>query len=101
MEQRSIRGANGYGQAGGDNGESSEIDVEKAVRERYSIAAAEQAQALCCPVEYDARYLEIMPDEIIERDYGCGDPSAYLQPGETVLDLGSGGGKICYEREFV
>jgi len=32
----------------------------------------------------------------LERDYGCGDPSKHLQPGETVLDLGSGGGKICY-----
>ena len=40
--------------------------------------------------------VEVIPKEIIERDYGCGDPSKHLRPGETVLDLGSGGGKICY-----
>ena len=40
--------------------------------------------------------MEMIPAEIIERDYGCGDPSAYLKAGETVLDLGSGGGKLCY-----
>ena len=38
----------------------------------------------------------MIPNEIIERDYGCGDPSQFVRPGETVLDLGSGGGKICY-----
>jgi len=71
-------------------------DVERAVRERYSDAAGERTAELCCPVEYDTRYLEVIPEEIIERDYGCGDPSKHLHPGETVLDLGSGGGKICY-----
>jgi SAM-dependent methyltransferase len=38
----------------------------------------------------------MLPQEIIERDYGCGDPSRYVQAGDVVLDLGSGGGKICY-----
>ncbi|NIM61549.1 MAG: methyltransferase, partial [Acidobacteria bacterium] len=51
---------------------------------------------LCCPVEYDRRYLEVIPAEILERDYGCGDPSRHVRSGDTVLDLGSGGGKICY-----
>lgn len=41
-------------------------------------------------------FLDAIPWGILDRDYGCGDPSAYLQPGGTVLDLGSGGGKICY-----
>ncbi len=72
------------------------LNVEKAVRERYEAGAKVQEAALCCPVEYDTKYLEIIPKEIIERDYGCGDPSRYVKPGETVLDLGSGTGKICY-----
>ena len=71
-------------------------DVEKAVRDRYSEAAAAMEPQLCCPVDYDPRYLELIPEEIIERDYGCGDPSQYLKEGETVLDLGSGAGKICF-----
>jgi arsenite methyltransferase len=34
-----------------------------------------QTDPLCCPVEYHQRYLEVIPAEILERDYGCGDPS--------------------------
>jgi len=71
-------------------------DIESAVRSRYGAAAQLKEEALCCPVEYDPQYLKILPDEIIERDYGCGDPSRFVKTGETVLDLGSGGGKICY-----
>jgi ubiquinone/menaquinone biosynthesis C-methylase UbiE len=71
-------------------------DVEIAVRERYGAAAQLKEEALCCPVEYDPQYLRVLPDEIVERDYGCGDPSRFVRSGETVLDLGSGGGKICY-----
>lgn len=37
-----------------------------------------------------------LPAEIIEKDYGCGDPSPHVEPGETVIDLGSGSGKVCY-----
>jgi ubiquinone/menaquinone biosynthesis C-methylase UbiE len=66
------------------------------VRERYSAAAQAPEAALCCPVSYDRRFLEVIPPEILERDYGCGDPSKHVQAGETVLDLGSGGGKIAY-----
>ena len=72
------------------------LDVETAVRDRYSRAASEREAALCCPVEYNKEYLKILPQEVIERDYGCGDPSAYVKAGETVLDLGSGSGKICF-----
>ncbi len=71
-------------------------DIETAVRERYGRAAQAAEAALCCPVDYDARYLAAIPPAILERDYGCGDPSRHLRPGETVLDLGSGGGKIAY-----
>ncbi len=72
------------------------FDIEDAVRARYGAASQIKEDALCCPVEYDPQYLRILPAEIIERDYGCGDPSAFVNEGETVLDLGSGGGKICY-----
>lgn len=68
----------------------------KTVRDRYANAAKAPEAALCCPVEYDAKYLAVIPPEVIERDYGCGDPSRYLKAGETVLDLGSGTGKICF-----
>lgn len=66
------------------------------VLERYSEGAKQREEALCCPVDYDPALLKILPEEIIQRDYGCGDPSRYVKKGDTVLDLGSGGGKICY-----
>ncbi len=69
---------------------------EGAVRARYSRAAQEKEASLCCPVDYDQRYFKAIPQEVIDRDYGCGDPSQYLNKGETVLDLGSGTGKICF-----
>lgn len=52
--------------------------------------------SLCCPTSYDSILLEAIPSEVLERDYGCGDPTKYLTPGETVLDLGSGSGKHCF-----
>ncbi|MBF0357905.1 MAG: methyltransferase domain-containing protein [Magnetococcales bacterium] len=70
--------------------------MENHVKERYSEGATKVVEALCCPVTYDAGLLKILPREIIDRDYGCGDPSRYVKRGDTVLDLGSGGGKICY-----
>ncbi len=72
------------------------LNVESAVKERYASGAECCEPALCCPVDYDPQYLKIIPAEVIERDYGCGDPSKYLRAGETVLDLGSGTGKICF-----
>ncbi len=66
------------------------------VLERYSAGAESREESLCCPVSYDREALAVLPQEIIEKDYGCGDPSAYVREGDVVLDLGSGGGKICY-----
>jgi SAM-dependent methyltransferase len=70
--------------------------AEQSVRTRYSAAAKLPEKALCCPVEYPPEFLEAIPREILERDYGCGDPTPFVKPGETVLDLGAGAGKLCY-----
>lgn len=72
------------------------LDVEAAVRDRYSAASQAREAALCCPVDYDPKYLAAIPEAVLERDYGCGDPSRYVREGDVVLDLGSGGGKICF-----
>lgn len=69
---------------------------EEAVRWRYSAGAREPQPELCCPVSYDPKLLAAIPDEVLQRDYGCGDPTQYLRSGETVLDLGSGAGKACF-----
>lgn len=74
----------------------STFDVEQVVRERYTDGAHEREADLCCPVEYDPQYLAAIPIEVLERDYGCGDPSRYIREGEVVLDLGSGTGKTCF-----
>jgi len=71
-------------------------DSEIAVRERYTAAAQAREEKLCCPVGYDPQYLKVIPEEVLERDYGCGDPSRHVREGDTVLDLGSGSGKVCF-----
>lgn len=72
------------------------MSIENGVLERYSEGAVSRQADLCCPVDYDRELLALLPAEIIEKDYGCGDPSRYVQKGDVVLDLGSGSGKICY-----
>jgi len=75
---------------------SGALNVTDAVRARYARGATEQVPELCCPVDYDASLLAVLPPEIVDRDYGCGDPSRFVQSGDVVLDLGSGAGKIAY-----
>jgi len=57
----------------------------------------------CCggssyPDFYEVDLLENLPHDVAGFSLGCGNPitSARLQPGETVLDLGSGGGLDCF-----
>ena len=69
---------------------------EAAVLARYSQGAQDCEESLCSAVSYDSNYLKVLPDEIIQRDYGCGDPTPFVRPGDTVLDLGSGAGKVCW-----
>ena len=86
MEREAVLGAIG------ENG----FDYEAAVLQRYGEAAREVESCLCLPVSYDPGLLKVIPDEILAKDYGCGDPSRHIRQGETVLDLGSGSGKACY-----
>ena len=78
------------------NVDATNADVRDGVQDRYGAGAQAVEAALCCPVDYNPQYLKIIPQDVLDRDYGCGDPSRYVREGETVLDLGSGGGKICF-----
>jgi len=66
------------------------MTIETGVLECYSEGAESRQADLCCPVDYDRELLAILPREIIEKDYGCGDPSRYVKKGDVVLDL-----KLC------
>ena len=71
--------------------------IEREILDRYGHGAEEAEPGLCCAATtYDPALLKLLPQEIIEKDYGCGDPSRYVNAGDTVLDLGSGAGKVCY-----
>jgi SAM-dependent methyltransferase len=73
--------------------------VRTAVREHYA-ERARSAPTSCCGGNalYGADTLADLPAEIANFSLGCGNPIALatLQPGETVLDLGSGGGLDCF-----
>jgi len=69
------------------------------VSERYARAAATGEQ-MCCPTGYDFEDLRrFVPDEVLKISYGCGTPAGLdtVKSGETVLDIGSGGGIDCFE----
>jgi 7,8-dihydro-6-hydroxymethylpterin dimethyltransferase len=74
---------------------SFDVDKPRAKVREYYAAAAEQPKAdLCCPTKYDATAVAHIPQDVLDRFYGCGSPmlSANIQPGETIVDLGSGAG---------
>jgi arsenite methyltransferase len=87
---------------------SSEREIKEAVKEKYGQAALRvttggssccgSSPASCADVItsnlYDAAETGEIPPEALLASLGCGNPTALakLNPGETVLDLGSGGG---------
>ncbi len=73
--------------------------VTQQVSERYARAATTGEQ-MCCPTGYNFDDLSrFIPEEILKISYGCGTPAGLdtVNPGETVLDIGSGGGIDCFE----
>jgi len=73
-----------------------QFDHKDAIQERYGSAALEKESCLCTPVGFNPVLLEAIPQEVIERDYGCGDPTKYVRKNDIVLDLGSGSGKNAF-----
>ena len=75
-------------------------EIRDAVREKYGTAArnAISFKSSCCdPIStglYDSAQTGELPPEAVVASLGCGNPTALaeLREGETVLDLGSGGG---------
>ena len=81
--------------------------IHEAVREHYAERIKSNASCCgsgsseCCSSEgshYPADLLATLPDGESTVSYGCGDPItlASLEPGQTVLDLGSGAGLDCF-----
>src|SRR5271170_5686472 len=85
------------------------MSIQVQVKEKYGSAARAVAQSgsvqACCepglrccnPITtnlYDADQTGVIPEKAALASLGCGNPTALidLRPGETVLDLGSGGG---------
>lgn len=74
-------------------------EITQKVSERYAKAASTGEQ-MCCPTSYDTANLKsFIPEEVLKISYGCGTPAGLnnVSAGETVLDIGSGGGIDCFE----
>jgi len=79
------------------------FDVEKPYRmlqEFYGKAAEKPQAELCCPTSasYTSDEVNHIPQEVLDRFYGCGSPLALatVKTDEVVVDLGSGGGIDCF-----
>lgn len=77
------------------------FDVDKPrrlVQQFYAEAAETPKAELCCPTKFDPSLVGHIPKEVVDRFYGCGSPVTLgnLQPGETMVDLGSGAGIDCF-----
>jgi arsenite methyltransferase len=82
------------------------MNVHDVVKQRYGSIASGETQSCCgdgadcgCNTTlYDTALTEGLPVDVTGLSLGCGDPVsiASLKPGETVLDLGSGGGIDCF-----
>lgn len=77
------------------------FDVDKprkSVREFYGKAADDPQEELCCPTSNAREDTDHIPQDVIDRFYGCGSPiiQADLMQGESVVDLGSGAGIDCF-----
>ena len=71
--------------------------IARSVTDSGVTACCDPAMRCCDPITkdlYDAQQTEDLPGKAVLASLGCGNPTALteLKPGETVLDLGSGGG---------
>ncbi|HET7221224.1 MAG TPA: arsenite methyltransferase [Vicinamibacterales bacterium] len=81
-----------------------DVSVQDAVREKYGEIARSVGKSSCCGTAcggdaittnlYSDAEKSALPEEAVAVSLGCGNPTALqtLEPGQVVLDLGSGGG---------
>ncbi len=72
--------------------------VTKTVKKKFSKAAFTPVADYYCPTGYNQKDLAHIPNEVLDVSYGCGNPAALadIKKGETVVDLGAGGGIDCF-----
>ena len=76
--------------------------IKETILKTYSTAAKQVEEKLCCGVDYrkelTSEDLDHLPDDVLDRNYGCGIPVGLknLERGQQVLDLGPGVGRDCF-----